>query len=273
MINSKLSPTVPSTCVRQRSKPTVRRYFGKLLRVSKLDLAGVNGSPISTTPVTLRFLNGRGEPVGRPVTYSSLPVRVVGFSGDKLSPLAAGFEISSATGVRVGNTLVVPQGSTGSYQLDTNFQLAIASASWHLTSTEEMFSVFKAKSIRHEAWLSDTARGHITTIRDASWGDTWVTLSLSSSSELYRSEAYLPGWRATALNTTTGTTESLSVQRSGLIEKVDVPAGTWTIHFHYHAPYIEVSTTVSVISWVFLLGVGATCAVKRTRKPKSKVLS
>jgi uncharacterized membrane protein YfhO len=98
-------------------------------------------------------------------------------------------------------------------------------------------------------------------------------VSLKRASELYRSEAYLPGWRATALNTTTGATKSLSVDRAGLIEKVDVPAGTWTIHFHYHAPYIEVSTAVSTVSWVLLLGVAATVGVRRIRKRKGKVLA
>jgi hypothetical protein len=52
-----------------------------------------------------------------------------------------------------------------------------------------------------------------------------------------------------------------------------VPAGTWTIHFHYHAPYIEVSTAVSTVSWVLLLGVAATVGVRRIRKRKGKVLA
>jgi hypothetical protein len=273
MTYSARTPTVPSTCVRQRSAPVLRRYFGREMRVSKLSLAGVDHSPISTSPVRLRFFNGRGQPVGRAIVYSGRPVRVVTFGGTVLSPLAAGFEVTSATGVRVGNTTVVPQGSTGIDQLDSNFQLAIDSSKWHLTSTQEQFSVFKARSIRPEAWLSKTARGHVTKIRDASWGDTWVSVSLSSPAELYRSEAYLPGWRATALNMTTGKTTSLSVQRSGLIEEIDVPAGNWTIHFHYHAPYIELSTTASTVSWLLLLGVGGTWVLRRARKRNGKVLA
>jgi hypothetical protein len=98
-------------------------------------------------------------------------------------------------------------------------------------------------------------------------------VSLTSPAALYRSEAYLPGWRATALNTKTGTTTSLSVDRAGLIEKVEVPAGDWIIHFHYHAPYIEVSTAVSAVSWVLLLGVATTVGVRRVRKRRGKVLA
>jgi len=274
--STQLSSEVPPTCVRQRSTTTARRYFGKLMRVQSLQLTGVKGAALSTSPIRVQFFNGRGTPVGRLYRVPSLgaghgAIKSIGI--ENTSPLAAGFAVSSTTGVRIGNTIVTPVNSTSSYQLDSNFQLAIDSSSWHLNSTEEQFSVFKAKSLRPEAWLGSKARGHVTTIRDASWGDTWVSVSLKRASELYRSEAYLPGWRATALNTTTGATKSLSVDRAGLIEKVDVPAGTWTIHFHYHAPYIEVSTAVSTVSWVLLLGVAATVGVRRVRKRKGKVLA
>ena len=36
-----------------------------------------------------------------------------------------------------------------------------------------------------------------------------------------------------------------------------MPEGTWVIHFHYHAPYIEVSVAASAASIVLLIGVGA----------------
>ena len=276
MTSSQLSPTVPSTCVRQRTTPSARRYFGRLMRVQSIQLSGVKNNFISTSPIRVQFFNGEGQPVGKALSSPKLEGSHAGlkaFGATLVSPLAAGFTVSSATGVRIGNTLVTPVGSTSSYQLDSNFQLAIDASRWHLTSTEEQFSVFKAKSVRPEAWLGSKARGHVTKIRDASWGDAWVSVSLQRASELYRSEAYLPGWRATALNTTTGATKALSVDRAGLIEEIDVPAGNWTIHFHYHAPYIEVSTAVSTVSWVLLLGVGATVGVRRASKRKGKVLA
>jgi hypothetical protein len=267
---------VPSTCVRQRTTATTRRYFGRLMRVQSIQLSGVKGAALSTSSIRLQFFNGHGAPVGQVTTW---PVPAGGHGvikelGANLdSPLAAGFTVSSATGVRVGNAVVTPVGSTTGYQLDSNFQLAIDAASWHLTSTQEQFSVFKATHIRPRAWLSARAQGHLSDVRVASWGDTWVNVSLKSPAALYRSEAYLPGWRATALNTKTGTTTSLSVDRAGLIEKVEVPAGDWTIHFHYHAPYIEVSTAVSAVSWVLLLGIAATVGVRRVRKRRGKVLA
>jgi hypothetical protein len=246
------------------------------MRIDALQLSAPRNGVISKSPIRVQFFNGKGQLVGKPISsvlFNRSDAGIKEFGTMRRSPLAAGFVVTSATGVRLGNSVVTPVGSTTSYQLDSNFQLAIDSSKWHLTSTQEQFSVFKAKSIRPEAWLSKTARGHVTKIRNASWGDTWVSVTLKNAAELYRSEAYLPGWRATALNTTTGKTTSLSVQRSGLIEKIDVPAGNWTIHFHYHAPYIELSTAASAVSWVLLLGVGATFALKRSRKRTAKVRS
>jgi len=59
--------------------------------------------------------------------------------------------------------------------------------------------------------------------------DTWADVRATSPVTLVRSMAYLPGWRATALNTTTGKSEALKVSRNGLIQQVTVPSGEWTI--------------------------------------------
>jgi hypothetical protein len=100
-----------------------------------------------------------------------------------------------------------------------------------------------------------------------------VNVSVTESSVLERSEAYLPGWRATAVNATTGRVVDLSVYRVGLIEGVRVPKGTWTIHFHYHAPYIEASVGASAVSFVLLVGVMTGLGLTRRRRRASKVLS
>ena len=36
-----------------------------------------------------------------------------------------------------------------------------------------------------------------------------------------------------------------------------MPKGEWTIHFHYHAPYIELGLTASTVGVVLIIGVGA----------------
>jgi UDP-2,3-diacylglucosamine pyrophosphatase LpxH len=226
---------------------------------------------MSSSTISIQLLDAKGHVIkGHRWTFPGGYIRgVADFAGVS----AAGILVSSPTGVTVGDTVVTPSDSKSSYRLDTNFQLAIATTKWKLTSTEDTFSVFKATKLVPRAWLVTPSSGTVTKIRTAEWGDAWVSVILNSASALERSEAYLPGWRATAVNDTTGKVEQLKVMRAGLIEKVDVPEGKWVIHFHYHAPYIEVSTAVSAVSLVLWLGVSSGLLIRKRRKRKTKVLS
>jgi hypothetical protein len=231
----------------------------------------VANSALSSSTVSIQLLDASGHVIkGHRWTVAGGDTQ-----GDVTvkGALAAGILVSSLTGVRLGDTVVTRSNSTASYRLDTNFQLAIDSTRWKLTSTQDTFSVFKATSLLPRAWLLTSSAGTVTKIRTAEWGDAWVSVTLNAASALERSEAYLPGWRATAVNVATGKTEQLKVMRAGLIEKVDVPEGKWVIHFHYHAPYIEVSTAASAISIVLWLGVSSGLLVRRRRKRSTKVLS
>jgi hypothetical protein len=273
MESTALSPTPPALCVNLKRETIASRYFGRVVRVHEIILTGDKAEALSTGALQIQLLNATGHLVGH--VYSAAEE-----SNDKAvfnfphSALAAGFDVRSPTGVKVMSAVLVPYGSLPSYQLETDFQLAMASSAWRLTSTQEQFSVFKATKVLPEAWLTSPASyGRVTTIRNASWGDTWVSVKLKQSSTLERSEAYLPGWRATALNSVTGETEQLPIHRVGLIQEVQVPAGSWTVHFHYHAPYIEVSSAISLIADVLFLGVVLGLGISIRRRRKSKVLA
>ncbi|HWD97137.1 MAG TPA: hypothetical protein VG246_12020 [Acidimicrobiales bacterium] len=275
MTNTVLVRPVPRTCVKQQVAGTVKRYFGERLKVRELILtsdANSQNAPLSTTPLRLRFVNGSGHAFGSwyPATNSSATKAVFDFAAP---PFAAGFELTSSSGVEIGNAVVTPYNSKWSYELDTNFELAIATSQWRLTSTQDTFSVFKATTLIPRAWLTTTSTGSVTNIRTAAWGDAWVSVALTKASTLERSEAYLPGWRATAVNSTTGRVVQLTVHRAGLIEKVDVPEGTWVIHFHYHAPYIELSVATSAGSTVLLILVALWFLRQSRRRRNSKVIS
>jgi uncharacterized membrane protein YfhO len=110
-------------------------------------------------------------------------------------------------------------------------------------------------------------------VKNVAYGDTWVDVDAHGPVTLVRSMAYLPGWRATAVNTATGKSEALKVTRNGLIQQVTVPSGRWRIHFHYHAPYIEVSLAASIVGSVLIIGVGAYLFVDERRRREDKVRS
>lgn len=261
-----------SNCVANTIQPSLRRYFGQLLNVRTIVLRGVGARQISTGPLYLQLLSADGRPIGPNVDVAAVGARksVVGFNPTRAS---AGFMLSSSSGVQVGDTLVTTGGGKN-YSLNTDFQLAIGSSSWRLKSTENVFSVFAATSVLPVAWLtSPTSNDRVTKIQTSSWGDSWVSVSLSSSRVLYRSMAYLPGWRATAHNLTTGREVLLVVHRAGLIQSIRVPAGQWSVHFHYRAPYIEVSLVTSVASTLLLVLVVGRIARRSRRNRNDKVLS
>jgi uncharacterized membrane protein YfhO len=118
-----------------------------------------------------------------------------------------------------------------------------------------------------------TPNGTVSHVTNAAYGDTWVDVDAQGAVTLVRSMAYLPGWRATAVNMTSGKSEALKVTRNGLIQQVDVPSGRWRIHFHYHAPYIEVSLAASIVGSVLIIGVGAYLFIDDRRRRADKVRS
>ena len=272
MTSTAFTPTVPKSCVKVVGANEVDRYFGDVFPVGSIQLTGLDGKPISKGAFSIQLLNAKGHVMHEPRWNIRGGAVHVGVTTDK-NVSAAGFVISSLSGAAIGDAVMTPRGSTTSYRLDTNFQLAIANDKWRMTSTEDTFSVFKANSLIPRAWLVTPSSGRVTSIRTASWGDTWVSVTLAKASALERSEAYLPGWRATAVNDVTGKTVQLKVSRAGLIEKIHVPEGKWVIHFHYHAPYIEVSSAATIVSIVLWIGVSSTLLVRRRRKRNDKVLT
>jgi hypothetical protein len=271
MTSTDFTRTVPHSCVKPTKATSTRRYFGDVLPVGSIHLTGVGNTMISSSTISIQLLDAKGHVIKghRRTIPGGDNQGTVDFAGVS----AAGFLVTSSNDVTIGDTVLTPSDSTSSYRLDTNIQLAMATAKWKLTSTQDTFSVFKATMILPRAWLVTSSSGTVTNIRTALWGDAWVSVTLPSASALERSEAYLPGWRATAVNDTTGKTEQLKVVRAGLIEKVDVPAGKWVIHFHYHAPYIEVSAASSAVSIVLWLGVASGLLIRKRRKRNAKVLS
>jgi hypothetical protein len=152
-------------------------------------------------------------------------------------------------------------------------QEALDSSQWHLVSTIGTYSVFKAVTVRPSMWLTDPSLGTLTHVKNAAYGDTWVDLDATSAVTLVRSMAYLPGWRAVARNVTTGKSVALKLTANGLVQQVFVPKGEWTIHFHYHAPYIGLGLTSSTTGVVLIIGVGAYLVLEDRRRRADKVRS
>jgi hypothetical protein len=265
---------VPSTpnCRQAPPSPVADRYFGQILRVHSVTLRGRGGRPVASGTVYFTLLDWNGRGVG-PVLHET-GANDMTFTIPGRTPKAAGFELTAKNDISIGDAMVKQLAPIKvTYQLNSPMQEALDSHHWHLTDTVGTFSVFKAETVKPTVWLAPSSLGSLSDVKNVAYGDTWVHVHASSPVTLVRSMAYLPGWRATALNTQTGKSEALTVTRNGLIQQVVVPSGVWQIHFHYHAPYIELSLAASIVGVVVMAGVGAYLVVDERRRRADKVRS
>ncbi len=247
------SPTPhPIWCPGLSSVTNAQRYFGRLLAVADVTLESSNGTTVSRGPVTAQLLDPRGHPFGPIIVELGSPRVTFHFGPDRMH--ATGVQFNAPAGALLFSTTVTqPSGGTP-YRLNGGFQQALSTSSWHVGPTTGTLTIFRAVHVLPTAWLSRSSRhSRVTSIRNASWGDSWITVRTSHPTVLRRSDEWLPGWRATAFNVKTGRSETLTVERSGLIQRVRVPAGTWQVHFHYHAPYIELGIASSALGSMALL--------------------
>ena len=260
-----------SSCFSPERRRSTQRYFGRLLHVASITVVAGDGEDVANGPIAVQLLGRTGHLFG-PVHYAPGAHRTTITIGSR-HDLAAGFEVSAASGVLVRfATVTVRSTPRTTYGLNTPFQLAMSVSSWYLTTTTNDYSIFRARHILAPAWLAHRSPGsYLSGVTNAPWGDSWVTVHAARRVAVLRSFAYLPGWRATAYNEHTGQTRALTVERHGLIQKVVVPAGDWRIHFHYHAPHIEVSLSTSIASSFAFVVVSVLFVLDHRRRRTTKV--
>jgi len=258
-------------CLPVKSNIRTQRYFGQMLAVRNITVQGFNGHRVSTGVISARLLDASGRPYGPTVRQQGETINFFDFA--RSAKLSSGVQIDAPAGAKISSTTVAVAGaSSATYQLNTPFQQALSSPLWHITDTVGTLAIFKASHVRPIAWFgNNVSSSKILTMKNSGWGDSWITVRVTRSTVLKRSQAWLAGWRATALNRATGEIRSLVVMRSGLIQQVTVPSGTWEVHFHYHAPYIEsgiAGTSAGLVAWAVAL---AYSRGRPRRKRNSKV--
>ncbi len=262
-----LASPAPLSCLPVRTTRRTTRYFGRRLPVRDVVIASVDARTVSNGPVSAQLLDATGRAIGPVITKTGRPV--VRFDFGRYQLLAAAVRFTSPRGVSIGTALVTDRGANGAtYRLVTPFQQALAEPAWHLVNTLGSVTFYRASSVRPAAWVASGGAAHAGSIRQTLNGDTWVTVTSSRGTLLKRSMEWIPGWRANATNERTGRTITLHVVRSGLIQQVEVPPGRWVVHFHYHAPHIELGLAGSAVGGVALLGTAGYLAARRRRRDR-----
>jgi hypothetical protein len=265
-----VAPTIAPNCKSPPPSKSSVRYFGQLLKVVTVTVHGRGARAVSRGSVDFTLISGDGHAVG-PILRARGSNDMT-FTLSARAPEAAGFELVGNDDVSIGNAYVTQDTPVKvTYQLNSPLQEALDRYGWRLTGTIGTFSIFKARTVKPTVWLTQPLNGSLSKVKNAAYGDTWVDVHATVPVTLVRSMAYLPGWRATALNTVTGKSRALPVWRNGLIEEVAVPKGDWQIHFHYHAPYIEVGLAASIVGSVLIVAAGAYLWVEERRRREDKV--
>ena len=265
---------LPPLCLAQKwNIGTTTRYFGREMNVKSIEIQVFSKTSSPLTTLKLQMINAEGKPIGSKVAPTSSSAKFISFKFVGTGALGAGFTLSSPSDFKLKSTLVTSAASPSViYELNNSFQLAMDAAPWVMTKTMGTLAVFRSftKDIEYR-FSADACDCKITSIKDAIYGDSWVYINDSTSADLIRSMAYLPGWHATAINSETGKSRMLMVKKYGLIQKVHVPSGKWIVHFHYHAPFIEKSLLISLFSGLSVGGIALWPVLIRRRSRNAKV--
>jgi hypothetical protein len=242
--------------------PTALRYWGQALRVTKVALstAGSQGSHFQA-----QLIDTHSRPVGRAIN-GRRSGSAINFDFSQQGMSSYGVRITSTNSFAVADAKVFSSSGV-SFDLVTPFQDAITSLSdrWRLAGTVGGLSIFHFRGTIVPTRLIDdggVGGSRLESSRSVAWGDEFDVVHAAKPVTLTRSMAYLPGWRVTALNLTNHKTEALPVSRHGLILSTRVPEGKWQVHWHYHAPYIELGLAATAFA-TFLWLVAATFLVTR----------
>jgi len=127
--------------------------------------------------------------------------------------------------------------------------------------------------VKSSVWLTSNSSGTLSRVKNVAYGDTWVTVHATSPGHAGAFDGVSPGMASDGPEHDVGKSEALKVSRNGLIQQVTVPGGEWRVHFHYHAPYIELGLAASIVGVVLIIGVGAYLVVDERRRREDKVRS
>jgi len=280
------SPVVRKQNCPERNRPSgvVSRYFGQALALRSLSM---QTSLPSTTFVVSSVPAFKAVAEPGFTTRDGYSIRVVSdetgairIPSRVLAPLYPGLDktagITVSTWRPVGSLMPnrsfvvtsteITDDEGRTLQLDEPYQIALQDAGFTYSGTRDGYAVFHNAA---SGPFTTSPQVPVSNRVEKIWGDEWVTVDADSQEvDLVRSSAWLPGWRATAVNEATGQSKALTVKRHDLVQVVTVPPGSWRVHFHYHAPFIGIGLICSVIG-VALLGI-TLVVLRRQRKPQAE---
>jgi hypothetical protein len=171
--------------------------------------------------------------------------------------------------VEIGAVLARTAGQ-GTYRLDGSLRDAVTPARWRFAGMIGVFSVFTEASAAGQAWVQGGRTGAAHVVSSTPWGDQTIRVTTPRRATLVRSEQFATGWQATVMTSAVPggaeTRHAARVQRDGLIQSVEVPAGTSLVHFTYRPHRVLEGFVASAVGFIVLVGLVAWPVFRRRRR-------
>lgn len=272
----------------------VTQYFGATLRMTKVSVPVSATAPASTVRIGLLQADGSGTkwltattPVGPSATTVTAVADVETAHG--AYDAADGLVFRTTGRVSLGRASLSTS-DEGTYKLDGALVDAVTGPTWRTDGQIGIFPLFTTSSAAGRAWVqppapattaatlvpragttaASGADGSARVVSDTSWGGETIEIHAASASTLVRSEGYDPGWRATiaranSSGTESGAVRSVPVTRSGVVQAVEVPAGTWLVTFKYKPRSVSEGFALTVAGLAGALALALLPASRRRR--------
>jgi len=247
------------------------RWFGGHVKVTSITVHAPTASPASLRQLgsTVRLVTDGGAPAS--------PKTSVSTSGDEVTVrypvpvIVTGLELGGpgvTTPVAITEPTVRPF-SKHAFVTGGQLESALGAAHWVEIADQGTFATFV--NPRAVKAYRVTAGGAVATVLSSNqWtGGASVEVTTPQAAALVRSVADIPGWRATVSHD--GHVRSVPVRANGLIQRVEVAAGTTTVTFFYVAPGWREGQILALVGSLAFAGLGIVAVVGgRRRRPRSR---
>ena len=152
-------------------------------------------------------------------------------------------------------------GPTGTYEADGQLEGAVVPPHWTFRGLDGSFAVF-ANSHADAALTVRASGASVHAESGPAFAPTTAAVSSPEGTEVIRSEAAIPGWRA-IWNPEVGPTVTLPVRRVGVVQGVDVPKGNGVLTWTYDPPGWAAGYVISACALAILLGVLGALVLRR----------
>ncbi|MGD0439843.1 MAG: hypothetical protein ABSB52_04375 [Acidimicrobiales bacterium] len=231
---------------------------GSLAEIGReLRLVSANGGKQS--PTTVRVVLGAP---GSETVVANFPTGVASVGVSTRNPFVAPVRIAS---------LAVTARDGSSYGLDGPLSAYLTAPHWTASGTIGPFAAFTNERALGPFFLAGrTGTGggalRVRVVSSSPWTATEeVAVSSARPARVGRAVADIPGWRATGVHD--GRSSAISLERDGLVQSFEVPAGTTLVTFSYESPGLRAGLGASGLGVAAIIALGLAAAAS-SRRPE-----